>query len=99
MKPLPQLDRQQLNEPRQEILGQDSSKFPNSFLFEQLFYERSALCRINKFSDRIRALLKKYPSQNTDDSLKVILPATLEYLRENDFLGDSESETCLKLIS
>ena len=99
MKPLPQLDRQQLNELRQEILGQDSNKFPNSFLFEQLFDERSALCRINKLSDRIRALLKKYPSQNTDDSLKAILPATLEYLKENGYLGDSESETCLKLIS
>lgn len=92
MKEIPQLDRQQLNQWREEILGNKSKKFPESFLFEQLFDERSPLAKEKYLSDRIRVLLIKYPIKDTYEGLKTILPKALKYLRDNDLIDEKTYE-------
>jgi hypothetical protein len=103
MKEIPQLDRQQLNQWREEILGMNSKKFPESFLFEQLFFERSPLSREKNLSERIDVLIRKYPKADTREGLQTIFPDTLKYLRDNDFLDDAvydqEYEKCIQLLT
>ncbi|MDO8513385.1 MAG: hypothetical protein Q7S37_02690 [bacterium] len=88
MKNLPQLNREQLNEWREEILGHRSKKFPESFLFDQLFDERSPLAKDKLLSKRIEILVKKYPKADTRKSLKEFVPTALEFLKENGFIDD-----------
>ncbi|MFA4996408.1 MAG: hypothetical protein WC536_04690 [Patescibacteria group bacterium] len=103
MKEIPQLNQQQLNQWRDKILGENNKKFPESFLFEQLFFERSPLSREKTLSERIEVLIRKYPKADTSEGLQAIIPSTLEYLKENDFLDDAtyeqECEKCMKLLT
>jgi hypothetical protein len=103
MKDLPQLDQQQLKEWREKILGRRSNKFPDSFLFEQLFFERSPLSRGKKLSDRIEGLAVKFKDANIFDGLIEIFPDILEYLKDNDFLDEAgynkEYDKCMSLLS
>jgi len=102
MKELPQLEREQLNKWKTQILGQNSKKFPESFLFEQLFFERSPLSRGKLLSERIAILIKKFPQPDTYRGLQIIFPDTLKYLRDNNFLDETsykkEYEKCMNLI-
>ena len=102
MKEIPQLDQQQLNQWKEKILGANSKKFPESFLFEQLFFERSPLSREKNLSERIEVLIRKYPKADTRKGLQTIFPNALMYLRDNDFLDEKnyeeEHEKCMKLI-
>ncbi|MFA6492610.1 MAG: hypothetical protein WCV58_00470 [Patescibacteria group bacterium] len=102
MKEIPQLDQQQLNQWKEKILGANSKKFPESFLFEQLFFERSPLSREKNLSERIEVLIRKYPKADTRKGLQAIFPNALTYLRDNDFLDEKtyeeEHDKCMKLI-
>lgn len=102
MKEIPQLDQQQLNQWREKILGTNSKKFPESFLFEQLFFEKSPLSRGKLLSERIEILIKKFPRADTCEGLQMIFPNALKYLRDNGFLGDEdyekESDKCKRLL-
>lgn len=103
MKPLPQLNQNQLTEWREEILGERSNKFPDSFLFEQLFFERSPLSKAPKLSERLEILLSKYPQHNISSAITAMLPDILIYLRDNDYIDEAayeeENNKCLKLVS
>lgn len=70
MEEIPQLNRQQLNQWREKILGANSKKFPESFLFEQLFFERSPLSREKTLSERINVLIRKFPKADTRKGLR-----------------------------
>jgi|GEM_PF-1747453 hypothetical protein len=103
MKDLPQLDREQLNEWREKILGENCNKFPHSFLFEQLFYECSPLSKGDLFSERTKILLRKFRNGNISEGLQQIFPDTLKFLRDNDYLDEetyhTEYDKCIDLIS
>jgi hypothetical protein len=102
MKPLPQLNRHQLNEWREKILGEQSKKFPDSFLFEQLFFERSPLSKGKLLSERVEILINKYPQPDTYEGLLRMYPEILKFLKENEFLDETayekENEKCASLV-
>jgi len=103
MKELPQLNKEQLNQWREKILGANSKKFPESFLFEQLFFERSPLVKEKLLSKRIEVLIRKYPKADTREGLQAIIPDALKYLRDNDYIDDKtyeeECDKCDNLVT
>lgn len=102
MKLLPQLDRQQLNEYKEKMLGNNSKKFPESFLFEQLFVKYSPLSQGELLSERIKILMKKYRGADITEGLKVIFPDILKYLLDNGYIDEDiyeqEYDKCSNLV-
>jgi len=102
MKQLPQLNHEQLNEWREKILGENNKKFPDSFLFEQLFFERSPLSKGKLLSERIEILIHKYPQPDTCEGLTRMYPEILKFLIENEYLDEAtcekENEKCANLL-
>ncbi len=103
MKKLPQLNKLELTQWKEKILGDRSSKFPDAFLFEQLFDERSPLAKEKTLSDRVRVLLIKYPKKDTYEGLKTIFPKALKYIKENDLIDEKtyeeEYDNCDNLVT
>lgn len=102
MKELPKLDRDELNKWCKKILGENSNKFPHSFLFEQLFFERSPLSKGRLFSGRLELLKNKFKDANVSEGLAEIFPNILKYLRDNDYLDEKsyeeEYDRCVSLL-
>jgi hypothetical protein len=101
MHDLPQLEQEQLKEWKEKILGDRSNRFPDSFLFEQLFSERSPLSHGKLFSDRLRLLVRKFREANIYEALQAMFGDILKHLRDNGYLTEQayeeEYEKCIKL--
>ncbi len=102
MKELPQLNKLELTQWKEKILGERSNKFPDAFFLEQLFDERSVLSKASMLSERIEGLIRKMPPAKTSNEMKAMWPKILSYLQDEGYIDEKlyeeETEKCSQLI-